>query len=360
MRNLLNTKQSLFIDFVQRSLASCHAIAFVSFEKSSGKSSTFRAFLNAAKGITCGMTSIGADPSSGKDPAIGNHFHYVKPGSIIATARQCLTFCEPTRTILADTAVNTPLGEVIIFRAESAGRVFLAGPSIIADAISIKNTLFGLGAECVLMDGAGGRISPATSLLADGVVLCANLTPDIAQTHQTLQYQVNLLQTKPVEDARLREMAQQVCNSRFPCTLIDNDYAVYGINNNETLNHMIELVKQHNQAVHAINITGALTDRQADELIKLSEANPTIMEKFVVIVEDPTKLLISSRTMDSIQASPLSLRIWQPIRLLGIALNRAGTAIETDQFQILCEQFASDWQLPVFDVQRGFFIENSD
>jgi hypothetical protein len=360
MANLPATNQLLFSAFVQRSVAGYPSIAFVSFEKTSGKSTAFRAFLHAVEGITGGITSLGADPANGKEAAIDGHLHFVKPGTVIATARQCLPYCEPTRTILTDTSVLTPLGEVILFRAESAGRVFLAGPSIIADAINIKKNLLEFGAEFVLMDGAGARISPANPRLSDGIVLCANLAPDIAQTQEDLQYQINLLQTRPLVDERLREICQQKQPAQFSFALVDQNYGTHLPYNGETISQLIETVEQQHQTIRAMYFSGALTDRQAEGLVKYAETNPALVKKCTLIVEDPTKLMIQPRAIASIQASPLSLSVLYPIQLLGIAVNSSTAGSGYDRITDFLKRLSTDCHLPVFDVHGGFFFEIPD
>lgn len=48
---------------------------------------------------------------------------------IIATARDCLRNCDVTKEILYTTDFSTPMGDIIILRAISAGYVDIAGPS---------------------------------------------------------------------------------------------------------------------------------------------------------------------------------------------------------------------------------------
>ncbi len=55
---------------------------------------------------------------------------FVREGTLIATARDMLRLGDVTQEILVTTGIPTPLGEVVILRARSAGNVQLAGPSI--------------------------------------------------------------------------------------------------------------------------------------------------------------------------------------------------------------------------------------
>ena len=80
---------------------------------------------------TLGLTSIGRDGES-TDVVTGTEKPgiFVREGTLIATARDMLRLGDVTTEILATTGIPTPLGEVVILRARSAGNVQLAGPSI--------------------------------------------------------------------------------------------------------------------------------------------------------------------------------------------------------------------------------------
>lgn len=52
---------------------------------------------------------------------------FVREGTLIATAKDMLRLGDITKEILMTTGIPTPLGEVVIVRARSAGHVQLAG-----------------------------------------------------------------------------------------------------------------------------------------------------------------------------------------------------------------------------------------
>ena len=80
---------------------------------------------------TLGLTSIGRDGES-TDVVTGTEKPgiFVREGTLIATAKDMLRLGDVTKEILMTTGIPTPLGEVVILRARSAGYVQLAGPSI--------------------------------------------------------------------------------------------------------------------------------------------------------------------------------------------------------------------------------------
>ena len=111
---------------------------------------------------TLGLTSIGRDGES-TDVVTGTEKPgiFVREGTLIATARDMLRLGDVTTEILATTGIPTPLGEVVILRARSAGNVQLAGPSITSQLREVSRMFFELG-----------RKSLGARAVAEGVVLC--------------------------------------------------------------------------------------------------------------------------------------------------------------------------------------------
>ena len=122
---------------------------------------------------TLGLTSIGRDGES-TDVVTGTEKPgiFVREGTLIATAKDMLRLGDVTKEILMTTGIPTPLGEVVILRARSAGYVQLAGPSITTQLRSVSESFFALGAEKSVIDGALGRKSLGARAVADGVILC--------------------------------------------------------------------------------------------------------------------------------------------------------------------------------------------
>ncbi len=122
---------------------------------------------------TLGLTSIGRDGES-TDVVNGTEKpgFFVREGTLIATAKDMLRSGHVTKEILMTTGIPTPLGEVVILRARSAGYVQLAGPSITTQLRSVSESFFALGAEKSVIDGALGRKSLGARAVADGVILC--------------------------------------------------------------------------------------------------------------------------------------------------------------------------------------------
>jgi len=144
--------------------------------KNTGKTFTFNQLIMEARQLDIGvaMTTIGLDgePSD-------SLFHHAKPkillspGQIVANARSLLLASGLDYEILQATGVTTPLGEVFLARALSAGETLLAGPGTRQELALVKDQLEGLGVDLFIVDGAVDRRSLAAPMVTDTTVLAA-------------------------------------------------------------------------------------------------------------------------------------------------------------------------------------------
>ena len=154
-------------------LNSVKTLSIVGMCKNAGKTTVLNWLLRRSGGRVLGLTSIGRDGES-TDVVTGTEKPgiYVSEGTLIATAKDMLALCDVTQEILFTTGIPTPVGEVVIVRAKSAGWVQLAGPSITSQLKTVSDLFFSLGVEQTVIDGALGRKSLGARAVADGVILC--------------------------------------------------------------------------------------------------------------------------------------------------------------------------------------------
>ena len=139
--------------------------------KNTGKTTTLDALIGEAyrRGRLPGVTGIGYD---GEDrdtitllpkPRIA-----VRPGMIVTTSKACVQASTAALRVLRTTGHRTPLGDVVICRAEEEGRAVVAGPNKTADLASVIRQLQSLGVADLLVDGSLNRIAPM--VCADRIV----------------------------------------------------------------------------------------------------------------------------------------------------------------------------------------------
>jgi hypothetical protein len=122
--------------------------------------------------VGIGLTSFGRD---GEDR--DQVFLIPKPpvlvwaGTVIATARDTLLRAKVRWKLLAATALDSPMGEIVLVRALEHGEMEIAGASRSCDQQRIIAQLRQCGCGLVILDGALGRSQHASPAIADGMIL---------------------------------------------------------------------------------------------------------------------------------------------------------------------------------------------
>ena len=252
---------------------------------------------------TLGLTSIGRDGES-TDVVTGTEKPgiFVREGTLIATARDMLRLGDVTTEILATTGIPTPLGEVVILRARSAGNVQLAGPSITSQLREVSRMFFELGADKSIIDGALGRKSLGARAVAEGVVLCTG-----ASYHMSME--------KVVADTA-------------------NIYRIMNLPKAETLPPEAEeglekCLKEHGEAL----APGALTDSMVVPLLR-------------------SGVLLTPDTLDKLRTRQVRLETAEAARTLCVTINPVsayGWKFDKDEFMARMKEAVD---VPVINVKE--------
>jgi len=286
-------------------LAQHKTISLIGMTKNAGKTTVLNYLIEeyAKNSIRLGLTSIGRD---GEDVDVVTFTPkpkiFVQAGTILATAEGLLKFCDISAKTLSETEFSTPLGQVVIVRAMSAGFVQLGGPSMVAQMAQLLPLLQGFGADKVIVDGAISRKSPASPQIADAVVLC---------TGAALSQNINevIIQTRHVANILLLQTS--------PCS--------------------------------HFHINGALTDRF---LLKLITSSENLRDK-VIVANDASKILISKETHEKLRTKGGSLAVKHPINLVAICINPTSPKeAGFDAKQFLQQMRTAITDIPIFDVKN--------
>ena len=278
--------------------------------KNAGKTTVLNALLRqlyASDDKFCPvLTGVGRDGESvdvvtGTDkPRI-----FVREGTLVMTAEQLLSLCDCSMELLLSTDIRTPLGEVYIFRARSAGFVQVAGPSVVAQIARRKPTLLSLG-DCLLVDGAAGRRSLGAASLADDVILC-------------------------VGAGASRSMEACVEEAVFLAELMT-----------------LPLLSPEEEA-EALAISGAVTDRTAEELLRRGNA----LKGRILVAEDSSCFLLSPALYGKLSRLGAVWRLRHRSRLLGLAVNPVSPGGWRFDAASFAAALAERSGLPVWNVKEG-------
>lgn len=293
-------------------------LSIVGMCKNAGKTTVLNWLLAQSHGRVLGLTSIGRDGESvdvvtGTDkPGI-----FVPEGTLFATAKDMLSLCDVTQEIVHTTGIPTPLGEVAVVRARSAGNVQLAGPSITSQLSAVSDLFFSLGAVQTIIDGALGRKSLGARAVAEGVILCTGASYDM----------------------RMEKVVSDTANI----------YRIMNLKRAETVPResekpLADTLKASGDAL----ISGALTDAMVLPLLRSGA-----MRNVRLVVKDPSKVLLSPDTLDKLALRSVSLETVEAPRTLCVTVNPVsayGWKFDADAF-LNAMQNAVD--VPVINVKEA-------
>ena len=293
-------------------------LSIVGMCKNAGKTTVLNRLLAESRGRVLGLTSIGRDGES-VDVVTGTEKPgiFVPEGTLIATAKDMLSLSDITQEIVFTTGIPTPLGEVVLVRAKSAGSVQLAGPSITSQLKAVSDLFFSLGAEQVLIDGALGRKSLGARTVADGVILCTGASYDMRME-------------KVVADTAniFRIMNLKKAETVPP----------------ETERPLAEVLKENGEAL----IPGALVDSVVVPLLKSG-----VMRNVRLVVKDPSKVLLSPDTLDKLPLRGVSLETVEAAKIICVTINPVsayGWKFDPDAFK---RAMAAAVTVPVINVKEA-------
>ena len=301
-----------------KSLAEVRTMSIVGMCKNAGKTTVLNWLLaNSRQERILGLTSIGRDGES-TDVVTGTEKPsiFVPEGTLVATAKDMLRLGDVTKEILATTGIATPLGEVVVLRARSAGYVQIAGPSITTQLRDVSQLFFELGAGQTIIDGALGRKSLGARTVAEGVILCTG-----ASYHMSME--------KVIEDT---VNIYRIMNLPKAATLPP-----------EPENGLEDCLKQHGEAL----VSGALTDSMVLPLLRSG-----LLRNGRLVVKDPSKVLLKPDTLDKLQTRQVRLEAVDAARTLCITINPVsayGWKFDKDLFY---EKMSQAVDAPVINVKE--------
>jgi hypothetical protein len=299
-------------------LNAIRTLSIIGMCKNAGKTTVLNRLISWLDDRVLGLTSIGRDGES-TDVVTGTEKPgiFIPEGTLFATAKDMLKRSDVTQEIVYTTGVPTPLGEVVVVRAKSAGNVQLAGPSIISQLKTLSDLFFSLGAEQVLIDGALGRKSLGARSVADGVILCTGASYDM-------------------------RMEKVVADTANICRILNLKKA-------ETLPKETDLpLADTLKTAHEARVSGALTDSMLLPLLKSG-----VLKNARLVVQDPSKVLLSADTFDKLALRGVTLETVDAARIVCVTVNPVsayGWTFDPDAFKAAVQRAV---HVPVINVKEA-------
>lgn len=324
------------------------SLSIVGNYKNVGKTTTFNYILKKAKGnITLGLTSIGVDGekedkvTKTKKPRI-----YVNKGSIVATAKNCVLKSDITKEILETTNINTPIGNIVIFKALSDGFVELAGPSRNSGIKYICERLDTLDCDLVIVDGALSRKTLASPSITESVIYCSGavLNRDIDKVVEQTIFEVDMMKIENIDDDKLNYINEEI--DSFKVCIINDDYSYKNLNIKTTLNSHEEIIENLDEKSKYIFVNGIVVNSFIESLIKSTDK----YKNKTILVKDGTKIFLDKLVYNKFISLGGNIKSIDKINLIGISINPTsinGYSFCSEEFQGKLKEKTS---LAIFNV----------
>ncbi len=323
------------------------SLSIVGLEKNTGKTECLNYILNRIKnsGKIVGLTSIGID-GEGIDQVTHTHKPEIEvfEGMLFVTSEKHYKRKLLTAEIIDITRKNTSLGRLIVAKAISNGKVLLSGPADTIWLQSLIAELQELGASLTLVDGALSRLSLASPVITDAMVLAtgaalsANI-PELVRKTTFVYTLINLPEVDNETKSKLKNIDKGIWSISKDNNLHDlNVSSAFSINTQTTnlLSHGTRLF-----------IAGAV----GDKLINFLRMQKQIKE-VEVIVKDFSKLFISPESYNMFIRKGGIIKVLQQPKLLAICVNPVAPNGQQLNSQELIEALQANVAVPVYDVRQ--------
>ncbi|WP_315523806.1 hypothetical protein [Fusobacterium massiliense] len=322
-------------------------ISIIGMEKNVGKTTLLNKLItDIGKKKKLGLTSIGRDGedvdvvTSTDKPRI-----YVREGSIVATARDCLNRCDITKEILYVTDFTTPMGDIVIVRALSDGYVDVAGPSYNKQVKFVVELMEKFGSEISIVDGALGRKSTAISEVSDATILStgAALSLDMLKVIEETKKTVYFLELKEV-DENIKSQISKYNSEKAILFYKNNEIKILNVTNSIDLSKVLK--EYLREDLEYFYIKGAITPKIIETFID----NRGNYKNMILLAEDGTKFFLDSSLLKKAKLCGIEFKVLNKINLLFVTINPhspLGIDFNKDDFKLRLENGLS---IPVINV----------
>ncbi|KKN09532.1 hypothetical protein LCGC14_1045690 [marine sediment metagenome] len=295
-------------------------ISIIGLAKNVSKTTTLNYIIrNIGENYVLGLTSIGRDGE--KYDVITNLPKpqiYVKKGTYVVTAKQCLEDSKIEFEVIKNTGYNTPLGEVMILKAQGDGYIELAGPSINKQLSKICVELKNLGCDLVLVDGAFDRKSYATPLISDATIIStgASVSSNMSDVVDLTIHTINLLNSEQEMNEETINLSKEIM-IKSKIGIINRTHSIKFLNVTTALDSAQDIIENLDEDSNYVVINGAITDKLLEDLMRSTQKYKGI----TFLVADGTKLFLSNNMIKKFQKKGGIIKVLKSINIIAVTIN---------------------------------------
>ncbi|MFW9771954.1 MAG: hypothetical protein ACFFB4_03185 [Promethearchaeota archaeon] len=323
-------------------------ISIIGLAKNVSKTTTLNHLIKNLKEYKLGLTSIGRD---GEEYDVITNLPkpriYVEEGTYFATAQQSLENSDIKFEVIKNTGISTPMGKVLILRAQSSGLIELAGPSISTQLPPICKELKSLGCEIILIDGAFDRRTYATPLISEATIIStgASVSEDMKKVVDLTIFTLELLTLQNETNHEILGLAKKIFEDNN-VGFINKDNTVKKLELPTALDAAEEIRENLDENSKYVLIKGALTNKLLGDLMRITNK----YKNLTILVEDGTKLFLSKNIFNKFHKKGGFIKVLNPIKVIAITINPTspdGLNFNKEKFLKLLEEKV---KVPVYDL----------
>ena len=330
--------------------------SIVGLEKNTGKTECFNYVMQRLPldKIRVAVSSIGIDgETTDQVTKTAKPEIFLREGIYFGTSEKHYLTKLLTSELLEISDENTSLGNIVIGKALTPGKLLLSGPSSTNGLRRWMNEMRKYDIDLTIIDGALSRLSlasPAVSesmILATGAAYSANINTLVQKTAFVVQM-INL------------ELTSQENYDTF----IDINSGVWAIdsdndsdNDNDFGKKLVDLKVASSLSINinteglkkckTLYVSGALTDNFVNHIRQNKIFNET-----EIVVRDFTKIFLTPMTYNTFVNGKRKITVLQKSKLIAVCVNPTspnGIVLDSEK---LCKTLSEAINLPVYDLKK--------
>jgi len=329
------------------------SLAVVGLVKNAGKTTVVNALMANCPHLF-GLTSLGLDGER-TDHLTGLAKPSITPprGTLVATTQGSLDRSRYAMEALEELPFHTPLGRVVIGRANSDGAVEVSGPTTLAELRVTVERLQALGAEQVIVDGAINRIGSASPRVSDGVVLATGgMVGDTLDDVLEITTGALDLLMLPGVGPETRRLVQEHAAAGTRAVAFTAGGVAHPLELATVVGEGVTVAREVERlGAETLLVGGALTQEFVDDFTRVLPPRTELR----VVVRDATVLVLPPAMVNRFLRRGLRLEALAPLRVLALTVNpfRVPQPYQPKVFFSAVAEAVGD-RVPMFDVVNGF------
>lgn len=326
--------------------------SIVGLEKNTGKTECFNYVMQRLPldKIRVAVSSIGIDgETTDQVTKTAKPEIFLREGIYFGTSEKHYLTKLLTSELLEISDENTSLGNIVIGKALTPGKLLLSGPSSTNGLHRWMNEMRKYDIDLTIIDGALSRLSlasPAVSesmILATGAAYSANINTLVQKTAFVVQM-INLELTSQENHDTFININNGVWAIDFDA---DNDFEKKLVDLKVASSLSININTEGLKKCKTLYVSGALTDNFVNHIRQNKIFNET-----EIVVRDFTKIFLTPMTYNTFVNNKRKITVLQKSKLIAVCVNPTspnGIVLDSEK---LCKTLSEAINLPVYDLKK--------